>query len=124
MNEKCTKCGGTIIAIPRPDTPHYAERRCEKCDAFYGWLSHPDNEGKRQKSKFEIKIDFCQFCGRKKHELGKNETLTTDHTIPLGEGGKDEEKNVIVLCSACHKLKHWLRLYFYTHWEGVRWKGS
>jgi 5-methylcytosine-specific restriction endonuclease McrA len=124
------KCGGETIIIPRPDTPHYGERRCSKCNSFLGWEKSPKNENKRDKPKFSVDkkiqkgIDFCQFCGRKKHELGLNETLTIDHTIPLSEGGEDTEKNSILLCTACHKLKHWHRLYNYTHWEGTKWKSG
>ncbi len=124
MSDQC-KCGAEIKEILRPNTPHHAELRCEN-DHFLGWLRSPKNIEKRPnmkhtlEKKMQLGINYCQFCARKKNELGLNETLTIDHTLPLSEGGKDTEINTVVLCTSCHKLKHWHRLYNYTHWIGQK----
>ena len=51
-------------------------------------------------------------------QLGVNETMTRDHIFELVDGGKDELENLQILCSACHKLKLWVKTYITTHLQG------
>ena len=37
------------------------------------------------------------------------------HIEEIDKGGKDELGNLQIICSACHKLKNWARLY--TNWH-------
>jgi 5-methylcytosine-specific restriction endonuclease McrA len=106
------------------DSPHYAKVwvYIEDKMTWHGWLRAPQNLKERrdidveQVCKFHgITPPFCFFCGRIKEELGVNETLTGDHIQKLVCGGKDEVKNKQVLCSACHKLKHWSDTYITAH---------
>lgn len=116
---KCPTCDLSehIKEQPRPDTPHYAEYRCVKCDKWISWVKGPDTPRSTAVLKRTKERDgyTCQFCGRPKEKLGERETLTTDHMTELNEGGKDELSNTITLCTACHKLKLWVRTYVHKH---------
>jgi len=117
-----------IKLILRPDTPHYAERRCKDCNKFMGWESSPNPEGIRKQTtqhtiqkimthKKYTNPPFCFFCGRTKKQLGLNETLTIDHIIPIRDNGENDITNLQILCSACHKLRHWTELYTNIHFK-------
>ena len=38
------------------------------------------------------------------HRCGSRENLHVHHIIPVREGGKREQRNLVVLCSSCHKV--------------------
>lgn len=123
MNKlQCKNCDGTnLITILRPDTPHFAEIRCDDCGKFLKWLSNPNknNTIRNKSSKYKLESlipnDFCWFCTRTKEQLGIREGLTIDHKKPIEEGGIDEISNLMVLCTACHKLKNWYWIYIKKH---------
>lgn len=122
---KCKWCGNDrLIFKLRPDTPHYGEMRCSHCNRFCYWAKDPENEGRRRNKKetvekvckfHNMKENICFLCLRREEQLGKNENLTIDHIIELNKSGEDIIQNMQVLCSACHKLKNWLRLYCNWH---------
>ena len=119
--KKCKKCNSeNLELILTPETIHYGKYICKDCKSFNGWKKNPDSLIKGSKSmrigkrkinqvcKFhKMDEEICFFCLRNRTQLGKNETLTTDHIIELSDGGKDIIENTQVLCSACHKLKNW-----------------
>jgi hypothetical protein len=118
----CPQCGNTkqFSKLERPDTPHNAEIRCLKCDAFVRWLPKPKNKDKRPKNKIlpeDLGIDYCQLCLRQKDRLGKNETLTSHHIIEINKGGEDIKENIWVLCTCCHALVNHVRTYLNDHWK-------
>lgn len=47
----------------------------------------------------------CQYCGREKGELSKNEFLTRDHVHPTTKGGRDHWPNVVTACNRCNNRK-------------------
>ncbi len=47
----------------------------------------------------------CQYCRRKRSELGSDEMLTRDHIIPIARGGKDSWTNVVTSCRRCNNIK-------------------
>ena len=119
-------CGSkTTDTILMPNSVHYAKIVCTVCRKFVKWKKAPDNENKRTGcpsvsivANFHgFKKEFCFFCGRTKEQLGWNETLTVDHIKKIEEGGADNKQNMQILCSACHKLKHWADLYTRKHLE-------
>lgn len=138
MNEeKCPKCDNKLKITRTPHTVHYGRLDCLNC-GFVGWARNPNSPKNNttqklrvgKKSLYEVAtfhgfIDgwkdegkcFCFFCLRKKEELGKHETLTIDHIRELDKGGKDIIENMQILCSACHKLKNWCRLYCNWHFK-------
>ena len=45
----------------------------------------------------------CALCGCTRY-------LQLHHAIPRGQGGKDNEHNIITLCSECHASAHGINL--------------
>jgi 5-methylcytosine-specific restriction endonuclease McrA len=133
MNEdNCQICNSQLIKTLTPHTPHYARLDCPKC-GFKGWARNPNSEkigttqtmriGKRtvrQVCDFhKMKEEHCFFCQRVREQLGFSETLTVDHIEELSESNIDKDiiENMQVLCSSCHKLKNWCRLYMNWHFK-------
>ncbi len=112
--------------ILTPESIHYA-KEVDYNGNFVKWVSAPNPEGARKQSTkhskeqivnfHNFKKKFCFFCGRTQKKLGYNEALTIDHIDPMRESKRDDLKNLQILCSACHKLRHWAELYTNRHLE-------
>ena len=116
----CKHCNEEIepIFIEMKEGPHYGKHICSYCDKFLGWVKKPKNEGKREQLKYipeDFDKYFCEICGRKKYELGEHEKIAIHHKIPIKEGGKDIPENILVLCTFCHRLCHFLKKYLLHH---------
>jgi hypothetical protein len=113
------KCGSyDYVILPRPDTVHGFEKRCNICKEFLGWAGKPENKEKREKrppypTPEELNIDYCQFCRRTKSELNELETLHTHHLN--GNPTDNSRLNLIVFCTCCHTLCHHEILYHHDH---------
>ena len=90
---------------------------CPSCGKF-SWMPLEKNNNKRPASQKDTKSFIekhnhtrCVFCGIEKHNLPDGNALECAHIIDYAEGGEFDEKNIIVLCTRCHKLQHHLR-----HW--------
>lgn len=59
------------------------------------------------------KKPFCFFC--LVEELPPYETWEGDHIKKRDDGGEDTPNNGMVLCTRCHKLKHWAETYIRNH---------
>ena len=130
--DKCKYCGSNLKLELTPNMIHYGRLDCVNCNRFNGWARNPEGtnyDSKRIGSRADVRKvaeyhkmnqenPICFFCLRKKEQLGVNETLTVDHIQELDIGGKDEVYNMQILCSACHKLKNWARLYVNWHLNG------
>lgn len=126
---KCRWCGSENLKFrERQDTPHYGEMYCGHCKKHSHWVSIPNpqrNSSPRTNKKaiqdvcdfHRVSKEMCFFCLRDKTQLGKQETLTIDHIQEIDKGGGDQIWNMQVLCSACHKLKNWARLYMNWHFK-------
>lgn len=127
----CEVCNSKLFKKYGNYGPHEAMLWCPKCK-FKGWARKPnkDKEGKTILKRIGnrtaidkvlafhgFKKEFCFFCLRKKFELGVKETLTIDHIKELDKGGEDKVENCQVFCTACHKLKNLIRLYFNWHFR-------
>lgn len=126
IGDSCDSCsGGKLIFKETPHGIHYGKIECALCGKWYKFVPKPNPEGIRKKvskldiqqvcSFYKIKKPFCFFCLREQQQLNFNETLTRDHIQEIEKGGKDEVENLQILCSACHKLKNWMRLYNNWH---------
>jgi len=123
--ERCPECKSHLIFTETQSSVHYGRLDCPKCRKFIRWVKNPKKEKVRSRtSKYKIKDiveyhkfeeAFCFFCLRTKEQLGEKETLTIDHIKELNEGGTNGIENLQILCSACHKLKNWCRLYVNWH---------
>jgi len=126
--EKCPNCKTELIFTKTESTIHYGRLDCPQCNKWIKWVKNPNKEDIRtQTSKYSIEQimgyhnfsgePFCFFCLKIKEQLWQHETLTRDHIQELDKGGKDELGNLQILCSACHKLKNWARLYMNWHFK-------
>lgn len=127
---ECRYCGSKNLQhILLENSIHYGEIKCNHCGRWVAWMANPNsprNQDNYRVSKktagevckfHDIEGEICFFCLRSRDQLGIKETLTVDHIIELSDGGiaKDHIQNMQVLCSACHKLKNWARLYMNWH---------
>jgi hypothetical protein len=90
---------------------------CPSCKKF-SWIPLEKNESKRPASQKDCKcfieknnLTMCVFCGIKKENLPDGIILECAHIIDYADGGLFNDKNIIILCTRCHKLQHHLR-----HW--------
>ena len=128
--ERCRNCGSVNLKFTRTEnTIHFGRLDCSHCGIFCAWAKNPsspraDNKRINKKEVSEvcefhsINEEICFFCLRNRNQLGAKETLTIDHIQELDKGGFDQINNMQVLCSACHKLKNWARLYMNWHFNG------
>lgn len=63
-----------------------------------------------QRNLFARDANTCQYCGRTKSQLRRNESLTRDHVTPRDLGGKDVWENVVTCCNTCNNKKSNLTL--------------
>ena len=117
MEKHCNHCGVVNAVFQEtPESIHYAKWICPICGLFIEWIPKPKNKDKRTRSKYSpqnLNIGFCEICGR--IHLGQSETLEIHHKIPIEEGGQDTRENVLVLCTPCHRMTHFLRIYLNHH---------
>lgn len=122
---KCRFCEfGFFADVPNPDGGlwpggHYAKRICGKCQKTNGWAPKPENEKVKRPAKHKSLVDkygngFCELCLRMESELESWHTLEGHHILEFSEGGSEKAENVLIVCTACHKLIHWLRTYHGT----------
>ena len=125
---RCKYCGSTNLNfIKTENNIHFGKLECGHCKTFICWVKNPDSPRANslrinKKTVKEVMIfhgfendEFCFNCLRGRENLGVCETLTIDHIKELDKGGEDSIQNMQVLCSACHKLKNWCRLYMNWH---------
>lgn len=126
--EICSICKSHLVITETPTTPHYARLDCPQCKKWIKWVSNPNipHKNTNRKNRSEVidvckfhgfSEEFCFFCLRKREQLGTYETLTIDYIQELDKNGKDEIQNMQILCSPCHKLKNWARLYLNWHFK-------
>lgn len=71
----------------------WKQRRREKYTTHRHWLWRS-----RQRD--------CKYCGiRLTIEVGKPNTLTVDHIIPISRGGMNKRKNYVPACEPCNMEK-------------------
>jgi len=123
----CPECGAEEIpnVIERLNGATIVYRaECPLCKRFIKWLPKSIFEGakkpngKRRKAVWTptvMGIDHCELCGRHTGELGKNEKLDAHHKLPIEHGGEDAKDNILILCTPCHRMAHFLRTYLNDH---------
>lgn len=124
LKNECGNCGGTDFRIKAADSVHHGEQKCTNCGRHIKFIPRP-RDGRGRSSAYSVKDvaehhgydeHRCFFCRRTRSQLGKNETLEVDHIKELEkENGEDGLNNVQILCTPCHKLKNWMRLYNNWH---------
>lgn len=128
MIDKCKWCNSEKLSFEKtPQGVHHGKMTCRHCGRFCYWVKNPEKPKSNRKNKQSVKEvckfhsienEICFFCLRERKQLGLSETLTVDHIQEISKGGLDILENLQVLCSACHKLKNWSRLYLNWHLNG------
>ena len=124
---ECQNCGTidvpNVVETDNGTTTIY-KATCSKCGSYIKFLSKSLFEGvkkpngKRRKTVWtpsELGIENCEICGRQKDRLGKNEKLESHHKVFIEHGGEDKKDNILVLCTPCHRMAHFLRTYLNDH---------
>lgn len=96
--------------------PHYAEKRCGSCGKHLGWVPKPDRDKSRREAKHTDLVrkyfrGFCDLCLITEKYLPHGEVWEAHHVLEYQNGGGAERENVWILCTACHKLVNWRRIY-------------
>jgi len=106
--------GGVLVLTP--NLTHYGKMVCPECQKHLGWVKKPENEkrNRRQSKKLakpfeDAGIDYCQLCLRHRCELPPSMTFVAHHIVEVRDGGTDDPKNLLLLCTFCHELVHLLR---------------
>lgn len=116
----CPRCGHTEHLVLIRDEGwtggHHGRVECAACQAFIKWAPKPDSAKKRRPSQSRKLVaqysqGFCEICLRHELQIPAPQTLEAHHIIPVEKGGGDEQANIQICCTACHKLIHWQRTY-------------
>jgi hypothetical protein len=115
----CPKCAhdGPHPMTLRTSGVHYADVRCAKCNQHF-FQSKPDDDPTKYKRPqqhrdlvTEFSRGYCELCLRHKEELPKCQTLEAQHVIEYQDGGSSDRSNIWIVCTACHRMIHWMRTY-------------
>lgn len=113
----CPACQSTETTVElTPDGPHYGKLVCAACGRFLRWQLKPETpRSRRPASHKELAKKYgrgyCEWCLTPEDQLPPRQVLEGHHIIEYADGGSDQRDNVLVLCTACHKLAHWMRDY-------------
>lgn len=123
---KQTSCDSNLFRIVEREK-HYAEQKCVNCGSHQKFIPDPNKDERTRSTRFSISdlLDNrgydtakCFFCRRPSHQLGQREGLELDHIKEIArEDGEDRLNNLQILCTACHKLKNWMRTYHNVHMQ-------
>ena len=114
---KCPSCGARQepnYEFDNVPPPHYAVKRCSKCNRHLGFLAKPDADKARRPAAHRklVKksgLDYCEMCLIREDRLPPGEMLVGHHIEEYADGADCENENVLVLCLSCHTLTHWRR---------------
>lgn len=119
------KFHGAMRVILSTGGVHYARVECPTCNGFQRWLPKPESDPtkyRRPNSHRDLVKAFskgyCELCLRKKENLPKGQTIEAQHVLEFQDGGSSERENIWILCTACHRLVHWVRTYHASPVEG------
>jgi 5-methylcytosine-specific restriction endonuclease McrA len=116
MEEYCKYCDDITQQdeFIGPFGPHYGKIVCNYCGNTTRWMKKPENQFKRVPNKYlpkDLDIHYCQICLRLKEDLINHEVLESHHIIEIQNNGEDKPENIMVACTPCHRIIHFLRIY-------------
>lgn len=115
----CPKCGalGPHAATACESGVHYAKAKCSACRASW-FVSKPNNDRTKYRRPAghrnlveAYSNGYCEMCLREISDLPKGTTLEAQHVKEYQDGGGNERENIWIICTACHRLIHWVRTY-------------
>jgi predicted HNH restriction endonuclease len=81
------------------------------------WLTKPDSDPtkyKRPTQHLNLVADICEMCMRTLNEFPKGTTLEAHHVMEFKDDGSNARENIWIICTACHRMIHWIRTYHGT----------
>jgi len=97
---------------------HHSKAECGKCGRFLRWFKKPEDDPTkyRRPQQHQNLVSsygqgFCEMCLRSVDELPKGQTLEAQHVREYQDGGSSNRENIWIICTACHRLIHWVRTY-------------
>ena len=118
--EQCRHCGHDGLQHVRLRTTgvHYADVHCAACGRHLRFLSKPGSDPtkyRRPQQHRELVLaygdGFCEMCLHAVEELPKGQTLEAQHVREFQHDGSSERENIWIVCTACHRMIHWIRTY-------------
>lgn len=120
LYQTCKRCAhqGPHVFTLRTSGVHYGDLRCAECNTHLGFPPKPESDPTKYKrpSKHrdlvrEYSKGFCEMCLRSEGELPKGTTLEAQHVQEYQDGGDSTRENIWIVCTACHRMVHWVRTY-------------
>lgn len=104
----CPKCGGELTTGPAPP-PAYGEILCSVCGDHFKWEPKPDSKRVKRPAAHQglvrkLGAEKCDICLRKREDLPHPEILEAHHIERFSDGGAADEKNILIVCSFCHRI--------------------
>lgn len=96
---ECAICKEKIHCSDVVSIDGFYYRCCWRCQNAFSGMKGVLNLQKRKEILLKIRGEKCEKCG-------SNTCLEIHHIISKKEKGNDFFKNLKILCSKCHKLKH------------------
>ena len=111
-------CGEYNIEATHFSEIHGHRYHCIECGYTWwgGRLKNKDKNIKRPicPTASDMDISYCQICMLEGRDLGYSETLEVHH---IDDNPQNNDRlNLMVACTACHKLIHYQRTYRYNHY--------
>lgn len=112
----CPKCGKRIEPEFQmgPFGPHWAKCTCKACRSV--WFPPKPGKRKNRESRHTELVrrfgrGFCELCGILQARLPAGEAFEGHHVDEYHLDGEPTRENTWILCTACHRLVHWRRIY-------------
>ena len=113
----CQFCGSADIAFElTPNLPHYGKETCRSCGRHSRWVPKPDSDKIRRPAAHKDLVSkygngYCEMCLILEERLPPGQTLEAQHVREYQHGGSEVRENIWIVCTRCHKLIHWLRVW-------------
>jgi len=124
---ECPNCGshrshellGPIVNGVQQDfaAGKYSRVNCADCGRYIRWGVNPSKPSKKRRSSGQKDLlenfsnGFCEICLRTEQLLPRQQQLEAHHVIPVEMGGGNDQQNIQICCTQCHKLIHHVRTY-------------
>jgi hypothetical protein len=122
MSDTCKRCGAALEFVKTPELPHYGKMVCvnSECGRCAYWVPKPDQDKARRPAAHRDLVKafsrgYCELCLTREDQLRGGRVLEAHHVVEFTDGGSNERDNILIVCTGCHRLVHWLRTYNVTN---------
>ena len=126
--DPCPKCGSKEFYYRDGNEQHYKGRTCRQCGLF-AWISKPVEIAYKRPANHtglvkKYSKGYCEICLIPQDIIPRWESLEAQHIIEYQANPNSERENIIIVCTRCHMLIHWLRTYAGSHILGIKYENS